>query len=124
MGFICLVIQVSAMKRDHDYMRNLLAEMEASDETQFIGFSDEDELNGDDRRHYHFQLMADAGYVAPTGHGYFRLTSKGHDFVEATRSNKVWRRTKATVAKAGGMTLEMVFQTALTYLKEELTRTG
>ncbi len=112
------------MKRDNDYIRALLQEVEASEDCLVYAFSPEEDSDGPDKRHYHFNLMADAGLVRHTKNGFFRLTNDGHDFLEATRASPVWEKTKATAADVGGMTLRMIFETSVEYLKAEARTRG
>jgi len=49
------------------------------------------------------------------------LTMAGHDFLEATRNETVWRKTLAFVkSKGGGLTLNIVKEIAFGYLRTEL----
>lgn len=109
------------MKRDLDFARQLLFEMERH------GFDCPVDVlrNGstqeiDERTRYHLKLMADAGFIkeverTPTGAPCFRLTNAGHEFIELTRSDARWREAKWCVEeRTGGL--------SLTVLRAVLTR--
>ena len=111
------------MKRDDDYIRSLLAEIESSDEAELNGFTDEDELKGPDRRHFHFLLMADAGLVRHNGNGYYRLTNQGHDYLAAIKDDGIWSQTKSAVAETGGSaSLEILKQLATGFIKKKISQ--
>ena len=97
------------MKRDQDFIRELLFEFEEAEDfyidgSEVMGIS-RDEV----RRVYHIKLLKDAGFLADLDEGMFRLTNSGHDYIEAIRDEGVWSKTKAAVAETGGSaTLEIV----------------
>ncbi|WP_244614959.1 DUF2513 domain-containing protein [Pukyongiella litopenaei] len=67
----------------------------------------------------HIHLMCDAGLVAPVNNDAYRLTNTGHDYLAAIRSDTVWQRTKNGAAKVGGLTLGMMKDLAVAYVKQE-----
>ncbi|WP_120632325.1 DUF2513 domain-containing protein [Ruegeria sp. EL01] len=103
------------MKRDADVIRKLLFEMEESSEWQFTHDYDEDEKN----EYYHLELMKDVGLITNVGKYGFRLTSMGHDYIDAIRNDTIWDKTKSGASKVGGMTLGMMKDLALAYVKQE-----
>ena len=113
------------MKRDNDYIRLLLFEMEASEDFRFAPYEGTPEKEID-KRLYHINLLTDAGFVTSVGKYAHRLTNSGHDFLEAARDEGIWQRTKDTVTTAGGSaTLEILKQIALGYLKKQINdKTG
>lgn len=111
------------MKRDDEYLRQILLELEASEETEvyvaeFIGGSLEDR-----RRNYHIRLAADAGFLKEQYEDGYRLTNAGHDYLDAIRDEGVWSRTKAAVAETGGSaTLEIIKSLAIGFLKAKIEK--
>ena len=112
------------MKRDNDYIRELLFEFEGNDSYLKIvpwmyGMSDEQE-----KEHYHVQLLCDAGYIVKsldTKYSGYRLTSQGHDFIEAIRDKGIWEKTKKKIADIGGnVTLDMVKTIAIGFLEQTI----
>jgi len=107
------------MKRDNDFIRELLFEMEAQDDLVmvaplFMGASEEET-----KRHHHAQLLCDAGLFQKEGNGTYRMTNQGYDYLESIRSPKVWEKAKAGASAIGGATLGIMGELALAYLKQE-----
>jgi hypothetical protein len=111
------------MKRDMDLIRKIAFAVESmpssidSESLRIDGFNEEQIA-------YHCELMNESGlFVAidtQTMHSDYasfnilRLTSKGHDFVDAARSDSVWNKAKATIATTvGSVSLDMMIR----YLK-------
>jgi len=99
------------MKRDMDLVRKLLLAIEAHPEPD--GAFDVD-VPGYPREQimYHVQLLHEAGLVSAENVTTFNafewqvhsLTWSGHEFLDATRSDTIWRKIK-TVMKDRGATL-------------------
>ncbi len=112
-------------RRDDDYLRKLLINFEESDDYQFIvggvvGLSPEEA-----KEEYHVLLACDAGLMLEQGDSVFRLTSQGHDYIAAIRSDTIWKKTKDGAEKVGGVTLAVMKDIAVAYAKQELsTRLG
>jgi hypothetical protein len=109
------------VKRDDDLLRSLLLEIETSESEIFlISLHDQSPME-ERRRKYHADLLCDAGLLLSSGRSndVFRLTNDGHDYIAAIRSNKAWEKTKEGAAKVGGMTLGMMKDLALAYVKQE-----
>jgi len=111
------------MKRDMDLIRKIAFAVESmpspmdSESIQIDGFNAEQIA-------YHCELMHESGLLVAidtqTMHSDYasfniqRLTSKGHDFVDAARSDSVWNKAKATIATTvGSVSLDMMIR----YLK-------
>ncbi|MGL4279469.1 MAG: DUF2513 domain-containing protein [Albidovulum sp.] len=107
------------MRRDDDYIRSLLLSYEESKDWLFLmpgstlGASEEER-----RERYHVLLMRDAGLVTDVAKGTFRLTDYGHDYINAIRSDTIWRKTKDSAREIGGATLGMMKDLAVAYLKQ------
>ncbi len=110
------------MKRDNDYLRELLFEFENADSwsiffPQTYGMSDEAV-----KKYYHIQLLYDDGYLVEDNDDLYRLTSQGHDFIESIRDKGIWEETKEAVAETGGnATLEILKAVATGLLKKKLS---
>ena len=111
------------MKRDNDYLRKLLFEIEGGDDylmhiIQVLGMSPEEQ-----KRLYHAQLLCDAGYVVQINETGYRLSSQGHDFIEAIRDEGIWHQTKRKVAETGGnASIEMIKTIAIGLLKKKISK--
>jgi len=107
------------VKRDDDLLRGLLFEFEAEDDWLLI-LPQTLNMSQDDRvKIGHVNLLCDAGYVTQVGKGTYRLTNQGYDFLDAIRDETIWKKTKAGAAEVGGMTLGMIKDLALAYVKQE-----
>jgi hypothetical protein len=122
------------VKRDHDFIRETLFTAEMWPKG-YIGFTET--LPFDDKpekeREYllkwehHLRIMQDENliFIRPIrkedrhhkGEEY-RLTSKGHDYLDAIRDDTVWAKLKAKFLAAGGVGLSVAIELA----KEELAR--
>ncbi len=109
------------MTRDDDFMRKLLLEAEESDRPHLFAGITLSPTKEDLTRYAHAQWLADAGLFKELKPDVYRITNQGHDFLAATRRNDIWDRTKATAAGVGGVTLGLMKDIALAYLKQELT---
>ncbi len=107
------------MKRDNDLIREMLLEFEADHDWLLLvpggvsGESDEDR-----KRRYHMFLLADDGMLLEVGNDAMRLTSRGHDFIEAIRSDSIWKKATDGGKTIGGATIGMLKDLAVAYLKQ------
>jgi hypothetical protein len=113
------------MKREMDLIRFILLNVESDGEIGVpAGHTDEEIAD-------HVQQLIEEGLVeghvqrnhqgVPCAAVIIRLTSKGHDFVDATRNHTFWMKTKAYVTKnLPGWTLSVVKEVAERALKGEI----
>jgi DNA-binding transcriptional ArsR family regulator len=117
------------MKRDIDLIRQILLKIEdaAPNETlteiPIDGYSEP-------AIKYHLELLEEGGYIKATfakteevGILYYfieGLTTKGHDWIAATRDSDVWKKTKGVINKAGSYTFEIVKEVAVKFIKDKL----
>ncbi|MBY6154081.1 DUF2513 domain-containing protein [Vannielia litorea] len=72
---------------------------------------------------YHLILMRDAGLITgkDANLGLFRITSAGHDFLDAIKDEGIWQKTKSVVAETGGSaTIELIKNVAVGFLRKKL----
>jgi hypothetical protein len=120
------------MKRDLDLIRRILLAVEARQETEqpfsvsINGYSQEQIC-------YHIRLLAEAGLLravdysgnGPPNWQAQSLTWGGHDWLDATRSDTVWHKVKATVRDKGvSLTFELAKQLAASYTATALGLKG
>lgn len=110
------------MKRDDDYIRDLLLEAEASDQPYLYAFNLLAPSPEESKRLVHVTLLTDAGLFAKEGEHAFRLTNQGHDYLAAIRDDGVWQKTKDAAAGFGGVTLGIMKDLAVGYLKQEMSQ--
>jgi hypothetical protein len=113
------------VRRDDEYIRNLLLKIEASDEP-FVVVPPSLDDPAEWTRRYHVLLLCDAGLMAHVKDAAYRMTSQGHDYLEAIRDQGIWADTKRAVAETGGSaTLEILKALATGLLKKQIhDRTG
>ena len=106
------------MRRDYDLMRLILMDVEDKCDGKRpveIDLSDAD--YSAEQVSYHVRQLHDSGYVRgqivggrigpePGRWVVFDLTSSGHDFLEAIRSNAVWNTIKARL-QSNGLTVAL-----------------
>lgn len=107
------------MKRDDDYVRQLLLDLEASEETLMVAALTLNQDDEEEKQYYHLQLLCDAGLMKEVQPSVFRMTNQGHDFIATIRSDSIWSKTKSGAAQIGGATLGILKDIATAYLKQE-----
>jgi Hypothetical protein (DUF2513) len=113
------------VKRDDDYIRELLFGFEAESEWLFIMPGETTDASNDERRErYHIEIMMDIGLLTYFGTSTFRLTAAGHDFLDAIRDDTNWNRTKEVAAKAGGVGLGLMRDIALGFIRQKAVELG
>lgn len=109
------------MKRDDDFIRELLFEIEASDDPYLIADLVLSPSTEDLKRHMHAKWLSDAGLLLEENDGVFRITNQGHDYLAAIRDDGIWKKTKAAASSAGGVGLGVMRDIAVAYVKQELS---
>ncbi len=122
----CFLLEGMPLERDDDYLRDLLRELEASDEWMHLSVlnigSDADEH----KRHFHILLLVDAGLLAPMSAKMqtFRITNAGHDFLAVTRRSETWEAAKAASRHIGGASIQMLYRAAEGLARQKLADLG
>lgn len=107
------------MKRDDDYIRELLFEAEASSEP-YLMVAQHISMNAEQKkRHQHAELLCDAGFFQAVNKGVYRITNQGYDYLSAVRADTVWNKTKEAAGQLGGVTLGIMKDLAVAYVKQE-----
>jgi hypothetical protein len=105
------------MQRDMDLVREILFQVERDNSDPLKPVEVEVEGYSDVQINYHVMLLAEAGLIeaedASTLGGSEwipkRLTWHGHEFLEAARSDTIWREAKdRTLQNAGGLSLDVL----------------
>jgi hypothetical protein len=123
------------MKRDMDLVRDLLLRLESvslpnNTPATLTVTSRDVTLPGDDPLAvtYHLRLLVDAGFVEATNlsrldfFGVKGLTWRGHDFLDSVRDLKIWHEAKEGATKAGGFTVDLLFDLAKGLLKTQIEK--
>ncbi len=111
------------MIRDYDYIRDLLLDFERSNEWFMVVALLVDATAQEQKKFAYCELLAEAGYLKCYENHAYRMTSKGHDFVQAIRSDEDWAKVKQFAASMGGGTLEILNDIAIGLLKQKIPET-
>jgi hypothetical protein len=122
------------MKRDMDFIRHLLLQIEEGTKTftvidqQYataLGMDDDRAMTTDEaeKYDYHLNQLALSDFVSfhKTSGGLWlveHMTPAGHDFLDAVRDPRIWKQTKVATKKAGGFTLDMIKEVATELVKK------
>lgn len=109
------------MKRDDDFIRELLFEAEASNQPYLVAVLLMHPSESDLKRHMHAVWLTDAGFFQEVKKGIFRITNQGHDYLAAIRNEGIWQKTKAAASSAGGVGLSVMKDIAVAYVRQELS---
>lgn len=108
------------MQRDMDYLRQMLLDLEGDDDwLHTFGMYDKPG-EGDAKRDYHVTMLCDEGLLQKTQPGVYRMTSKGHDFLDHTRDQHIWNKSKAAVGQLKNHSITMLMSVAEGYVKAKL----
>jgi DNA-binding transcriptional ArsR family regulator len=122
------------LKRSADLIRTLLLKIEAIDPTTFDDCLevDAEELASEigevtpEEVYYHLNLIRQRGLVTTPdqdregGLYFWGLSWDGHDFTDAIRDDKVWKRTKGAFDDVGGWTFQLVKDLAAGYVRKQI----
>jgi hypothetical protein len=118
------------MKRDMDYVRELLLLIEDDiqfDGTKWFTFTEPDELGSGhsiEELGYHLTLIVEAGFVkGQLGFGMpsiSSLTWSGHEFLDNIRDGGVWAKTKERLSGLTSVSLALVGEIAKAEIKRKL----
>ena len=117
------------MKRDFELLRHILIQIEdAPASSQPIQFLSVDGSVTDETLGLHLKLLLDAGLIEGTvrqgrdvSFAIQRLTWAGHDFVERSRNEGVWRKVMEEVKSKGvSMTIEVLGKLLQKYAESHL----
>ncbi|WP_337267874.1 DUF2513 domain-containing protein [Oryzifoliimicrobium ureilyticus] len=111
------------MKRDDEFIRKILLDLEDSAEISILAGLEVGPDEDEEKLFYHLQLLCDAGLMVEMQRSVFRMTNQGHDFVAAVRTEGIWNKTKAGASQLGGVTLGILKDIAVSYLKQEAKKT-
>lgn len=125
-SFWRLITNGRDMRRDDDYLRKLLMELE---DHRWWAFPNQ-LAGGDDaeaeKRYYHMLLLVDGGLMAPVDDKgvSLRITNAGHDFLAMTRDSEKWEAVKGAAHKLGGASVQMLYRIAESYARQKLVDIG
>ena len=110
------------MKRDIDLCRNIMLKLEKQLMPGASWLLEQGDHESDLVKGYtnseviaHVQLLSDEDLVIFDNGGIERITSKGHDFLDLSRENKIWEHVKSFLVERG---IPITLQSIIDRLKE------
>lgn len=107
------------MKRDVEYMIELLQEFE-KDEDYVLVFPKL--YNIDEKLHHHLQLLCDEGYVKQESKDCYRITARGHDFLDNIGKGRLEKIKEKMKDDFGNTPLEIISTIGYNILKSKLVK--
>ena len=104
------------MKRDTDYMIERLKVIEKSDSHIFIPRSDGDTS----KLRHHLKLLCDEGFIEEMEKDRFRITNRGHDFLDSIGKGRLEKIKDTLKGEYGSTPLEIISSLALELIKSKL----
>ncbi|SPF47560.1 conserved hypothetical protein [Candidatus Sulfotelmatobacter kueseliae] len=118
------------VKRDMDYVRDLLLQIEEDprfDGTSWFTFTEKDELgsgHSTEELGYHLAMLVEADFVrGQLGFGMpaiSKLTWEGHEFLDNIRDPGIWGKTKQRISGLTSVGLMIVGEIAKAEIKKQL----
>jgi hypothetical protein len=116
------------MKRDMDFVRTLLTEIEKGDGTEDMAHLLPKDASDEDVRklQYHLTMLVnEAGLVTGieahslSGENWLQLnlTWAGHEFLDTVRDPDIWQRTKQGAKAAGNFSIPFIIELGKAYAK-------
>ncbi|WP_122928439.1 MULTISPECIES: DUF2513 domain-containing protein [Sphingobium] len=114
------------MKRDMDKVRSLLLALEDRDGPYHMMLKPE-LLGGIEKPGEmveYVQLLRSGGLLEEQGRGLYRISWRGHEFLDSVRDPEIWTKTKEGVAKVGSFSFSMIAEMAIGYAKAKAASLG
>jgi len=120
------------MKRDLDYLREILLKCEADESGQLSCDDFADEYHSEDCAAYHCQLLLDEHFIEvipieDLSSMYSRcivrrITSQGHNYLDSVRNDSIWVKTKEKLKEVGdSLPLSLILKVAEALIAQKLS---
>jgi predicted transcriptional regulator len=109
------------MKRDDDYLRQLLMRIEDYERPSYPFDLLLEATIEEKKELHHLQILCDAGYLSVNEKKHYRITNQGHDFLAVIRDDTIWQKIKTIVAPVGGATLGIIKNVGEALLKSGIS---
>lgn len=113
------------MKRDMDKVRSLLLALEERQKPYFMMMNPE-RLAGiaDAGEMVEYIMMLTSGGLLEKNGSAYRISWRGHEFLDSVRDPEIWTKTKEGVSKIGSFSFSMVAEIAIGYAKAKAASLG
>ncbi len=105
------------MKRDNDYMIDLLKDFEKSD-MDIVPYPRT--FESDPKLHHHLKLLCDEEFIEKIGKHGFRITKWGHDFLDNIDKGRLENIKDTLKEEYGSTPLEIISSLGLKIIKSKL----
>ena len=119
------------MKRDMDYVRDILLKIESLDAPRLKDLMNSTSDEEYEKLSEHLSLLIDqAGFLTGIkAHTYggknwlnIRLTWTGHEYLDNIRDPEIWQKTKEGAQKVGGFSLDIMSALAKGLIKKQIEK--
>lgn len=109
------------MKRDLDYMIDLLKEIEEVENYLYLFSLTYGMDNKTQKKYLHLQLLCDAGYLVKESDASYRITNSGYDYLGVVeRGGERWQKIKNKIGdQIESVCLDVVFSLGLEFMKQQ-----
>ena len=121
-SLIALLRSGMAMRKDDDFLRALLFELDESEDwLHHISFDDGDNPEMA-KRYFHAMLLADAGALAVNGKylDMFRIRDQGYTLIGVMRDDNAWAKVRGAAGSAGRHGVAAMVQVATELVQQQI----
>lgn len=114
------------MKRDMDKVRTLLLALEEKTKPYMMmidpellgGIEDASEMVD------YILMLKSGGMLEEQTRSVYRITWKGHEFIDSIRDPEIWRKTKEGATKVGSWSVKLLGEMATGFIRMKATELG
>ncbi|WP_293920638.1 DUF2513 domain-containing protein [Sphingobium sp. UBA5915] len=114
------------MKRDMDKVRNILLALEERQKPYFMMMNPEliGGIQSTGEMVEYILMLRSGGLLDEQGGQTYRISWRGHEFLDSVRDPEIWSKTKEGVAKVGAFSFGMIAEIAIGYAKAKAASLG
>lgn len=114
------------MKRDMDKVRSILLALEAKEQPYFMMVNPEllGGVNNAGEMVEYILLLKSGGLLEEQSRSTYRITWKGHEFIDSIRDPEIWRKTREGATKVGSWSFKLLGEMASGFIRMKATDLG
>jgi len=114
------------MKRDMDKVRSLLLALEEREQPYFLTMSPEllGGIENPSEMVEYLLMLTSGGLLEEKQRSTYRLTWKGHEFIDSIRDPEIWRKTKDGATKVGSWSVKLLGDIATGFIRLKAAELG